>query len=61
MSEPRQIRFTLEVDLDTDPISGVLQGSAFTGWMGLAREIEVAIEAARATPQPTTPLADGGS
>jgi hypothetical protein len=43
---------TFELDLDADPVSGVVldgtgEGRPFSGWMALTREIENALDAGR--------------
>ena len=48
---------TLEIDLDSDPISGrVSEGGApggqFVGWLGLARALELALEPREPAPGP---------
>ena len=51
--KPR-LRLTLELDVNAEPVSGVVRvgaghgdGERFSGWMGLTRTIELAIAAAR--------------
>lgn len=67
MTFSRRVLVTLEFDLDADPIAGVLQGAGgpnapFAGWLGLTREIEVALESARdRDPQRAHARDDGGS
>jgi hypothetical protein len=49
--EPR-LRLTLEFDVNTEPVSGIVRdgdgdGDGFSGWMDLTRTIELALAAAR--------------
>ena len=46
---------TLEVEIDSDPISGRLgepgaPGREFVGWLGLARALELALESGEVAP-----------
>jgi hypothetical protein len=52
MTERDIARLELQVDLDQDPIAGLvhhgdLQGMPFSGWMELSRTIELSLDEAR--------------
>jgi hypothetical protein len=71
VTSPSRTRLTLELELDADPVRGVVHdarggGDAFCGWMELARAIELRLEAARrhsatavAPAAPTPPPPEG--
>lgn len=52
MTSNVRTRLVLDIDLDTEPISGVVvdddhDGEAFSGWIALTRTIEAALYAGR--------------
>jgi hypothetical protein len=58
----RSIRLTVDVDLTTDAIQGVLRHDAgpdqpFAGWTAFVRAVEVALDNGRLRP-PTTPTGE---
>lgn len=49
---PRPVRITLEVDAGVEPLRGSMSvegapARAFSGWIGLGRELELVLAAAR--------------
>lgn len=63
MTASRTREYVLELDLDSDPISGRLRDDAgealdFTGWLGLASALERMVAAAGADSEgePATPV-----
>jgi len=50
-AEPRRVTVTLELDASAEPIRGVARDTEgverpFTGWLGLARALELTLDAA---------------
>jgi hypothetical protein len=61
VATPRRTVLTLEIDLDAEPLRGVLRdgdgrGSAFAGWMELTLALELRLGEARGDDPPPVPV-----